>query len=78
MKHNIWEFLRKADGTYSVTHDGKLLADSIPEKWLATQICEEYGFCGQESQYICTELYRSGMCTVDLSASNPFQSSHDE
>jgi len=78
MEHNIWEFLRRADGTYSVTHNGQLLSDSIPEKWLATQICEEYGFCGQESQYICAALDRSGKCTVDLSGSDPFHSSHDE
>jgi hypothetical protein len=78
MKHDIWEFLRRADGTYSITHNGKLLFDSIPEKWLATQICEEYGFCGQEYQFICAALDRSGRFTVDLSSSHPFQSSHDE
>jgi len=78
MKHNIWKFLRKPDGTYSVTHNGKLLSESIPEKWFAVQICKEYGLCGQESQHICTELERSGMCTVDLSAIDPFHPSHDE
>ena len=78
MKQNIWEFRRKADGTYSVSHDGKLLSDSIPVKWFAAQICEEYGFCGQESQRICTELERLGMCIVDLSARDPFTLTHDE
>lgn len=78
MKHNMWEFLRKADGTYSVTHNGKLLFDSIPEKWFAAQISQEYGFCGQESQHIFAELERSGVCTVDLSASDPFHPSHGE
>jgi hypothetical protein len=33
MKPNIWEFLRKPDGTYAVSHNGKHLSDSIPEKW---------------------------------------------
>ena len=79
MKHDVWEFRRKPDGRYAVTHNGKLMADSIPEKWFAIQICEEYGFCGQESQYICTQIKQSGMCKVDLSASdNPFRVSHDE
>jgi hypothetical protein len=79
MKQNAWEFLRKPDGSYSVTHNGEPVADSIPEKWFATQICEQYGFCGQESQYICTELERSGMCTVDLNAiDDSFRVSHDE
>jgi len=78
MKRNVWEFLWKADGTYAVTHNGKLVSDSAPEKWFARQICEQYGFCGRESQYICSELDRSGMCTVDLNANNPFQAPRDE
>lgn len=79
MTHNVWEFVRKPDGSYAITHNHELLADSIPEKWFASQICEEYGFCGQESVYICTEVSRSGICRVDLNAcDNPFRASHDE
>jgi hypothetical protein len=78
MKHDLWEFLKKPDGTYYVAHNAKLLSDSISGICLATQICEEYGFCGRESEYICTELGRSGVCTVDLSASDPFHSSDGE
>jgi hypothetical protein len=37
---HIWEFLRKSDGTYAVPYNGKLLSDSIPEKWFKSQICE--------------------------------------
>ena len=50
MKHNIWDFLRKPDGTYAVSHNGKPLSDSIPEKWFESQICEHYGFCDKEYQ----------------------------
>ena len=78
VKHYIWEFLRKPDGTYAVTHNGQLLSDSIPEKFFATQICEQFGFCGQASQSICDEVDRAGMCRVDLKARNPFPSRHDE
>jgi len=46
MKQNVWEFLRRPDGTYAVSHNGTLLSDSIPEKWLESEICERYGFCG--------------------------------
>ena len=53
---NVWEFLKKPDGTYAVIHDGNLLSDSIAEKWFARQICEQYGFCGQEYQYIPSEI----------------------
>lgn len=79
MKRDVWEFRRKPDGSYAVTHNGERMADSILERWFAIQICEDFGFCGQQSQYICTEIERSGMCTVDMSASdNPFSVSHDE
>jgi hypothetical protein len=71
MKHNIWEFLRKSDGTYAVSHNGKLLSDSIPEKWLESQICERYGFCGKEYEDIRGRLDCSDKCTVDLSSSSP-------
>jgi len=37
MTRNIWEFLRKPDGTYAVSHNGKLLSDSIPEKWFESK-----------------------------------------
>src|SRR5260370_7282365 len=80
MKHNIWNFLRKPDGTYAVSHDGKLLSHSIPEKWFESQICEHYGFCGKEYHDIRAQLERSGKCTVDLSAAcagrRIFQASH--
>ena len=71
MTRNIWEFLRKPDGTYAVSHNGKLLSDSIPEKWFENQICEQYGFCGREYQDILEQLDRSEKCTVDLSSSSP-------
>ena len=71
MKPNIWEFLRKPDGTYAISHNDKLLSDSIPEKWLESQICERYGFCGKEYHDIRGQLNRCGKCTVDLSSSRP-------
>jgi hypothetical protein len=71
MKSNIWEFLKKPDGTYAVSHNGKLLSDSIPEKWFENQICEHYGFCGREYQEIRGQLDRSRKCTVELSSSSP-------
>jgi hypothetical protein len=71
MKRNIWEFMRKPDGTYAVAHNGKLLSDSIPEKWFQRQICEDYGFCGREYNEIREQLDRSGKCLVDLDSSSP-------
>jgi hypothetical protein len=71
MKPNIWEFLRKPDGTFAVFHNGELLSDSIPDKWFESQVCEHYGFCGREYHDIRGQLDRSGKCTVDLSSSGP-------
>ena len=71
MKPNIWEFLRKPDGTFAVFHNGELLSDSIPDKWFESQVCEHYGFCGREYRDIRGQLELSGKCTVDLSSSGP-------
>jgi len=71
MKPNIWEFLKKPDATYAVSHNGKILSDSILEKNLNDELCIRYGFCGHEYDAICGQLNRSGKCTVDLNSSNP-------
>jgi hypothetical protein len=71
MKQNIWEFLRKADGTYAVYHNSNLLSESIPEKWLNDEVCIRYGFCGSEFDAVRKQLNRSGKWTVDLNSSSP-------
>jgi hypothetical protein len=32
MKQNVWEFVRKENGSYAVFHDGNLLFDAIHEE----------------------------------------------
>ena len=71
MERNIWEFLRRPDGTFAVSHNGKLVSDSIPEKWFESRICAHYGLCGKEYADIRGQLDRSGKCAVDLSSSSP-------
>ena len=71
MNTNIWEFARKPDGTYAVSHNGKLLSDSVPEEWFESEMCERYGFCGREYHDIREQLSRRGKCIVDLSSSSP-------
>lgn len=71
MKQNIWEFLRKSDGTYAVYHNSNVLSDSIPENRLMEEVCVRYGFCGREYDAICSRLNRFGKCTVDLNSSSP-------
>jgi hypothetical protein len=71
VKPNIWEFLRKTDGTYAVSRNSELLFDSIPEKLFEWEICVRYGFCGGECRQICEHLKNHEKCTVDLSSSSP-------
>ena len=66
LKPNIWEFLRKADGTYVVS----LLSDSILEEWFESEICERYGFCDSEYHDIRGQLNRCGKCTANLGSSS--------
>jgi hypothetical protein len=44
MEQTIREFLRRPDGASAVSHNGTLLSDSIPEKWLESEICEPMDF----------------------------------
>ena len=71
MNTNICKFLRKPDGTYAVSYNGKLSSDSIPEESFESEICERYGFCGREYHDIREQLSRCGKCIVDLSSSSP-------
>jgi hypothetical protein len=71
MNQNIWEFLRRQDGTYAVSHNGKVLSDSISEDALEQEFCVRYGFCGREYDDIRRQLARSDKCTVDLNSSSP-------
>ena len=70
-KPNIWNFLRKPDGTYAVSHNGKKLSDSILKKNLNDELCIRYGFCGHEYDAILGQLNRFGKCSVDLNSSSP-------
>jgi hypothetical protein len=66
MKQNVWEFLRREDGSYAVFHNGKLLSDSIPEEKRESEFCVRFGLCGQEYKEIVRQLSQSGKCTLVL------------
>ncbi len=66
MKQNIWEFLRKENGTYAVIHNGELQSDSISKERLEKELCVRFGFCGQEYEKIIRQLEQSGKCTMVL------------
>jgi hypothetical protein len=66
MKNNVWEFVRNENGSYAVFHNGKLLADAIPEERREDEFCVRFGFCGHECDEIVRQLRESGKCTLEL------------
>ena len=66
VKPNIWEFVRNADGSYSISLCGELLHDHVPERWFDEEACVRYGFCGEELRKIQEEMQNTGKCTVSL------------
>lgn len=64
MKESVWEFVRRADGTYAVIHNGKLVSDCIPEQRRQSEFCVRFGFCGEEYKKIVRQLEQTDNCTV--------------
>ena len=62
MKGNVWEIVRKEDGTFEMFHKGGLLHGSIPEKIRLVR----YGFCGEEYRDIRRQLARFGRAKIVL------------
>lgn len=65
-EQDVWVFLRREDGSYAVFHQGRLLADSIPEHRREEEFCVRFGFCLDEYEEIIRQLERSGKCTLVL------------
>ena len=65
MKPNVWEIVRLEDGTFAISHKGKLLHSSIPDRWLEAEL-GKYGFCGKEYHDIRLQLEHSGKARIAL------------
>jgi hypothetical protein len=65
MKNDVWEIIKKEDGTFDLFRTGKLLHESIPEEWLSDQL-GHYGFCGQEYDDIRYQLDLVGRAKIVL------------
>src|ERR1700733_9945342 len=66
IKSNTWEFVRDADGTYSVFHGDELLRRSIPERWFLEEICVKWGFCQSEATEILRQIELHGRASFTL------------
>jgi len=66
MKNNVWEFVRNENGNCAVFHNGKPLADAIPEERREDEFCLRFGFCGHRFEEIVRQLQESGKCTLHL------------
>ena len=64
MNSDVWEIVKKDDGTFDLFRNGGLLHGTIPEGWLADQL-GQYGFCGQEYADIPSPTGRSGKSEDD-------------
>jgi len=64
-KPNIWEVVRRKEGTFDILHKGKLLRAEISDKWLEDEL-GRYGFCGQEYRNIRRQLDEYGKARVEL------------
>ena len=65
-RQDVWEFLKREDGSYAVFRNSKLLSDSISEEKRESELCVRFGFCGQEYDEIVRQLSQSGRCTLVL------------
>jgi hypothetical protein len=65
MDGDVWEFVRKQDGSFDIFRKGELLHGSIPDQWLEDQL-GRYGFCGQEYKDIRYELDQFGRVRIIL------------
>jgi hypothetical protein len=65
-RRDVWEFLKREDGSYAVFRNSKLLSDSISEEKRESEFCVRFGFCGQEYDEIVRQLSQSGRCTLVL------------
>ena len=65
MKPNLWEIVRREDGTFDIIHKGELSRRAITDRWLEDELCQ-YGFCGEEYKDIRRKLDQSGRATIAL------------
>jgi len=64
-KPNVWEVVRRKEGTFDILHKGKLLRAEISDKWLEDEL-GRIGFCGQEYRDIRRQLEESDKAQIVL------------
>jgi hypothetical protein len=60
---NVWEILRREDGTFDMFHNSELSCSSVPDQWLEDQL-GQYGICGEEYKDIRCQLDESGKAKI--------------
>jgi hypothetical protein len=56
--------VKNPDGTFEVVFNGEQVGTGVPEKWLDTELCTKYGFCGEEYEDILRQLNESGRAAL--------------
>jgi hypothetical protein len=65
VKRNVWEIVKKDDGSFDMFHKGNWLHSFIPNRSLEAQL-GRYGFCGQEDKDIRRQLDQCGKAEIVL------------
>jgi hypothetical protein len=56
---NVYEVVRRVDGSYDIFHNEKLVQTAVLGKWLESELAK-YGICGQEFRDSYHQLEQTG------------------
>jgi hypothetical protein len=60
----VLEVVRKYDAGFDLSLNRTLNRNNVPEAWLRAELCERFGFWGEEQDSILREVNRNGRTTV--------------
>jgi len=56
---NVWEIVKRQDGSFDLFHNSELSHSSTPERWLEDQLAE-HGICGDEYREVLRQIGELG------------------
>jgi hypothetical protein len=64
---NVYEVIKRTDGSFDIFHNEELRDSSIPDEWLEDQLVK-YGICGEEYRDARRELDEFGKVRLEYGA----------
>ena len=62
---NVYEIVRRKDGSFDIFRNGEIAHPSIPEQWLEDELTK-YGICGQEYRDARYQLNEFGKARLEF------------